>query len=388
MKIITFFLLLFQINFGSFQRPIKRVIKFEKTELSLTAKSHVLMDFESREVLYQDNEHEKLFPASMTKMMGMLLVLEAIDDKKLAWTDMVTPTSEACSMGGTQIFLAPNESMSVEDLFKSVAINSANDAIVALGEKVSGSHASFVEKMNKRSKELNMNDTHFANATGFDNPEHYTSAYDMGLLACELLTHNEDILRFTRLKESYIRTDTENPFWLVNTNKLLGHYDGLDGLKTGYTNLAGYNLTATAMREGVRLVSVTMGADSIKNRSQDTVKLLNHGFSKLERVALFTKDEIMTRVDFKNAKNNETPIYPKGDVAPTFPKGTKEDDLDISIILTKDSAPIKADEEVGYLSIKYQGQEKKYPLIVKEDVENKKYLDYLKDSLLEIFSLN
>lgn len=388
MKFIAFILSIFSLLFNTTSSSIKITkIKYEKVDLELKGKSHILIDVDSKEILYADNEHEKLYPASMTKMMGMLLVLESIEGGKLKYTDMITPSQEACSMGGTQIFLAPNESMSVDDLFKAVAINSANDAIVALGERISGSHKSFVKKMNERAKELKMNDTNFANATGFDNPEHYTSAYDMGLLACELLKFNESILKYTRLKEAYIRTDSNNPFWLVNTNKLLGHYDGLDGLKTGYTKLAGYNLTATACRNGIRLVSVTMGASDIKTRSQDTVKLLDHGFGQLSRIELFNKDEILTKYTFRNAKASETPIYPCNDIAPAFANGVKKEDLDITIELDVTSAPIKKDSRVGYIVITYNGKTKRYPVEVREEVLNMNYLDYFKDAWLSLLGI-
>lgn len=387
MKIISLFFVLIQFICGFTYKAEAKTIRLEtnKADLQLKAKAHLLIDYDSKEVLYSSNEHEKLYPASMTKMMGMLLVLEHIEKGKLKWDDMVTPSQEACSMGGTQIFLAPNESMSVEDLFKSVAINSANDAVVALGEKVAGSHSSFVKMMNEKAKNLKMNDTNFVNATGFDDEKHYTSAYDMGLLATELLRFNESILRFTRLKEDYIRKDSDEPFWLVNTNKLLGHYDGMDGLKTGYTNKAGYNLTATAIRNGIRLVSVTMGAASIADRSSDTRKLLDYGYSILNRVELFYKDEILALYDFKNAKNRNVAIYPLNDIAPSFIDNVKKEDLTISIVLTKTSAPIAKDTVVGYLVIAYKDKEKRYPVVVKEDVINKKYLDYFKDAWVDLF---
>lgn len=213
-------------------------IKREKEgTLDLAARSAVLVECESGQVLYEKDARVRLYPASMTKMMGLILILEKIDEGKLSWDDEVTVSETAKSMGGTQIYLAPGETMKLIDLFKSVAINSANDAIVALGEKASGSLPAFIDDMNKKAKELKMEDTHFNNATGFDDPDHYTSALDMAKCGLELVKHGEDILRFTRMKEGYVREGTSNPFWLVNTNKMLGSYLGMDGLKTGYTNL-------------------------------------------------------------------------------------------------------------------------------------------------------
>lgn len=350
--------------------------------LELVGTAHVLMDYDSGEVLYQDHADQKLYPASMTKMMGMILVLEAVDRGDLKWDEEVSGSPESSGMGGTQIFLAPNEKMRAEDLFKAVAINSANDAIVALGERVSGSHEAFVKKMNERAKELGMTGTHFVNATGFDDPDHYVTAMDMAICGRELLSHQEDILRFTRLKESYIRTDTDNPFWLVNTNKLLGNYDGLDGLKTGYTNLAGYNLTATAQRGGIRLISVTMKAPTIKDRSQDTVKLLNYGFSKLERFEIFKADTELATFDFDRALKKAVPLFPAADINPVYPKGTDRSALEARIEMSVTSAPIASGTVVGTLIISGpKTPPKSYPVVVREDVEAASFLDYLLASL-------
>lgn len=356
------------------------------SSLELSASSHILMEYDSGEIIYENKADDKHYPASMTKMMGMLLVLEEIERGNLSWNSEVVGTDEASSMGGTQIFLAVNERMSVEDLFKSVAINSANDAIVALGAKVAGDHKSFVDMMNKRAGELGMKNTHFMNATGFDNVEHYTSARDMAIVARELLSFDEDILRFTRLKESYIRNDTDNPFWLVNTNRLLGNYEGLDGLKTGFTSMAGYNLTATALRDGVRLISVTMNAKTIKDRSKDTVALLNYGFAKLERLPLYTTADVLTTYSFKNSKTKDTRLYPLKDVNPVYSKGVNKVDLEAFVRLLKTEAPIRKDEVVGELVIRSKnGSEKTYPVIVKEDIESMNFLDYLLKSIKNFF---
>ena len=199
-------------------------------EIDLNATSAVLMEPISKEVIYSKNPHEKLYPASMTKMMGLYLILEAVDNNKISFDDEVIVSSYASSMGGTQIFLEENERMSLNDLFKSVAINSANDAIVAMGEYLASSNEKFVEMMNQKAQEFNMKDTHFVNATGFDDPNHYTSAYDMALLGSHLVEFNEKILKYTSMQEGYVRENTQEPFWLVNTNKLLKYYEGLDGL--------------------------------------------------------------------------------------------------------------------------------------------------------------
>ena len=198
-----------------------QTINEERPDLALNSSSVVLIEPNSKRVIYEENKDEKHYPASMTKMMGMYIVLDNIQKGNLKWNDMVTASEYASSMGGTQIFLEPNEKMSVEDLFKSVCINSANDAITALGEHIAGSTPAFVSLMNKTAKQLGMNNTNFVNPTGFDDENHYTTPYDMALVASELVKFNEDLFRFTRLKEDYVRKDSSNPFWLVILIKCL-----------------------------------------------------------------------------------------------------------------------------------------------------------------------
>ena len=340
--IISLFFLLF---------PLKSNFVMAEESISLNTKYYVLIEPKSKQVIVQSNPHEKLYPASMTKMMGMLLILEAIEENRISFNDQVTCSSYASSMGGTQIFLEPGEVMLLEDLFKSVAVNSANDAIVCLGEHLEGSNDNFVKKMNIRAKELGMKNTNFKNATGLDDKEHYSSCYDMGLLASELLKYDDIVLKYSSLKEDYIRQDSSSPFWLVNTNKLLGHYEGLDGLKTGFTSQAGYNLTATAKRNGVRLVSVVMNEETIQKRSQDTCSLLNYGFSLLKSETIFVSEEVICNYNIKNTLNKEIGIKVKENINVILDKGEKKEDLKIELVMNKIEAPIEEDEEVGCIKI-------------------------------------
>lgn len=320
-------------------------------EIDLNATSAVLMEPISKEVIYSKNPHEKLYPASMTKMMGLYLILEAVDNNKISFDDEVIVSSYASSMGGTQIFLEENEKMSLNDLFKSVAINSANDAIVAMGEYLASSNEKFVEMMNKKAQEFNMKDTHFVNATGFDDPNHYTSAYDMALLGSHLVEFDEKILKYTSMQEGYVRENTKEPFWLVNTNKLLKYYEGLDGLKTGYTKNAGYNLTATAKRNGVRLVSTVMHLDTIAHRSQDTIRLLDYGFSKLKAISLFNKDDIVSSFVIDETLKKYLNVCVKQEVKLIIEKNENIDDIKIKAVLEKNLDKYDLGEEVGYLEI-------------------------------------
>lgn len=361
-----------------------QTINEEKPDLALNSSSVVLIEPNSKRVIYEENKDEKHYPASMTKMMGMYIVLDSIQKGNLKWNDMVTASEYASSMGGTQIFLEPNEQMSVEDLFKSVCINSANDAITALGEHIAGSTPAFVSLMNKTAKQLGMNNTNFVNPTGFDDENHYTTPYDMALVASELVKFNEDLFRFTRLKEDYVRKDSSNPFWLVNTNKMLGHFDGLDGLKTGFTSKANYNLTATAKRNGVRLISVVMNVDTIAHRSQDTATLLNYGFNKMTAIKVFEKNDIITYINFNNSLNTKTPVIVKEDVVVVTNKEVTKEDLKAEIEITILEAPLKKGDCVGYLTIIDKDDIKHtYRIYVDEEVSKANFFDYLFKNFLE-----
>lgn len=361
-----------------------QTINEEKPDLALNSSSVVLIEPNSKRVIYEENKDEKHYPASMTKMMGMYIVLDNIQKGNLKWNDMVTASEYASSMGGTQIFLEQNEKMSVEDLFKSVCINSANDAITALGEHIAGSTPAFVSLMNKTAKQLGMNNTNFVNPTGFDDENHYTTPYDMALVASELVKFNEDLFRFTRLKEDYVRKDSSNPFWLVNTNKMLGHFDGLDGLKTGFTSKANYNLTATAKRNGVRLISVVMNVDTIAHRSQDTATLLNYGFNKMTAIKVFEKNDIITYINFNNSLNTKTPVIVKEDVVVVTNKEVTKEDLKAEIEITILEAPLKKGDCVGYLTIIDKDNIKHtYRIYVDEEVSKANFFDYLFKNFLE-----
>lgn len=356
-------------------------------EIDLNATSAVLMEPISKEIIYSKNPHEKLYPASMTKMMGLYLILEAIDNNKISFDDEVIVSSYASSMGGTQIFLEENEKMSLNDLFKAVAINSANDAIVAMGEHLASSNEKFVEMMNQKAKEFNMNDTNFANATGFDDPNHYTSAYDMALLGSHLVEFDEKILKYTSMQEGYVRENTKEPFWLVNTNKLLKYYEGLDGLKTGYTKNAGYNLTATAKRNGVRLISTVMNLDSIAHRSQDTIRLLDYGFSKLKAVSLFNKDDIVSSFVIDETLKKYLNVCVKEEVKLIIEKNENIDDIKIKAILEKCLDKYNLGDEVGYLEIITPSNKIfKYKIFASNEVKGLNFFMYLINIFKRLFA--
>ena len=251
---------------------------YAEEDLTSNAKSAILVDNLSGKVLYEKDADTKLAPASMTKLASMLMVMEAIDNNTLKFDDKVTISEEAANMGGSQVFLESGEEYTVHDLLKGVAIASGNDAVVALAEKIGGTQEKFVEMVNKRLQEIGAVNTHFVNPHGLDAEGHYSTARDMSIIARELLKH-EKILEYTSIYEEYLEKNDGSKTWLVNTNKLVRFYDGVDGLKTGFTSTAGYCLTATAKKDNFRLISVVMGEDTSANRSSDTVKLLNYGFN-------------------------------------------------------------------------------------------------------------
>ncbi|MDD6302077.1 MAG: D-alanyl-D-alanine carboxypeptidase [Bacillales bacterium] len=340
-------------------------------QISLHGNYYISLEIESGKVITSKNEHEKCFPASMTKMMGMYLILEEIHNSKISWDDEVICSSYASKMGGTQIYLEPNEKMRLEDLFKAVAINSSNDAIVCLGEHCFGTNEAFVKAMNNKAKLLKMNGTNFVNATGFDDPSHYTTPYDMAIIGRRLIIDYPEILNYSSLTESYIRENTDKPFWLVNTNKLLGDLDGLDGLKTGYTRLAKYNLTSTVKRNGIRILNVVMKEDSIEKRNQDTVKLTNYAFSKLKRIHLYGKNEVIIKDYYlENCKNNRCDFYVDQSIEITLLKEENENEITVEFELDQLKYPIKKDSKVGTLMIKLpSGEVLKYNVLTSSDLE-------------------
>lgn len=305
--LILTFLIIFLINLKYY-----KVNASKNEEVIINSKAVVLLEPYNKQILYAKNENQKLFPASMTKIVTLKLVLDAIENKQINWNQIVKVSKYASKMGGSQIYLAEGEEMSVEDLFKSVAIVSANDAAVTLAELVAGSEAQFVKKMNQEVKRLNLKNTNFENCTGLPVENHYTTPYDIGILGINLINQYEEIiLKYTSCYEDYIRVNTSKKFWLVNTNKLIKSNPEIDGLKTGWTKEAGYCLTCTMKRNDMRLVSVVMGAESVEKRSNDTLNLLSYGFNNYKKRNLFTKNQVVKKLNnIKLNPSNQEIIIP------------------------------------------------------------------------------
>ena len=316
------------------------------------AKSVYLMEYTTGKVIYAEHENKRLYPASMTKMMGLLLIYEALHDGQLQLNDMVTTSEFAASMGGSQVFLEPQETLSAEDMIKSICIASANDAMVAMGEHLAGSHEAFVNKMNRKAKELGMNNTHFMNATGLHDDKHYTTAKDMALLGQALLKEGgEELLKITSTYDAYIREDSDKKFWLVNTNKLLKQVEGVDGLKTGFTKEALSCITVSAKRKELRLIAVVMGASNAKARNAIASGLLEYGFAQYAQGLLYAKGTRLDTLSFENGKPKQADIVALEDISYVFEKGKEPKEKHKEITITKKKLPYQKNEKIGTVRI-------------------------------------
>lgn len=335
--------------------PIQKINAVDD-DITPNAKSAILIEANSKQVLYQKNAQEKLYPASTTKIMTMILMFEAINDQKISFDDKITTSKYAASMGGSQVYLEVGEKMSLQDMFKSIAIASANDASVAVGEYIAGSIEKFVTMMNEKAKELNLKNTHFKNATGLHDPDHYTCANDLAIMAAYLIKiGGDDLLSVTSLYDSYIREDTKQSFWLVNTNKLLKQYDGVDGLKTGYTKEAGYCLVTTAKRDNHRIIGVLMNESAPKTRNQEMCNLLDYGFNNYQQITLFKKDSVIEQHLVDKMDNLSIDVKCKQDIVYTKAKSSNEK-ATTKITYQKDILPIKQGDTVGNLEVIVNGK--------------------------------
>lgn len=348
-------------------------------------KSAILVDNLSGKVLYEKNADEKLAPASMTKLASMLMVMEAIDNGNLKFEDKVTISEEAANMGGSQVFLQAGEVYTVYDLLKSVAIASGNDAVVALAEKIGGSQSGFIDMLNKRLKEIGATNTNFVNAHGLDAEGHYSTARDMSIIARELLKHPK-ILEFTSIYEEYLEKNDGSRIWLVNTNKLVRFYDGVDGLKTGFTKTAGYCLTATASKNNFRLISVVMGEDTSENRSSDTVKILNYGFNTFKINIIKTKGESLGKVRVEKGKQDKANIVLLNDATEILKNTDPVTEYSFNLKVNKIKAPVKVGDVVGTAEIiDSEGNiVDEVDVTVEKDIKKANILDYMLRNLKTI----
>ena len=380
-KLIIFYILLTSFIFTFVFNPTMIKANTDdanQPEININSPVALLMEFSTGQIIYSKNINERKYPASMTKMMGLFIILEQIEKGQISYDDVVTVSENASSMGGSQVFLEPGEQITINDLFKSICIASANDAIVALGEHIFGNEENFIKEMNNTAKHLGMNDTNFINATGFHDKNHYTTANDMAILALALLTnYKNDVLKYTSMYESYIRENTEKPFWLVNTNKLVRFYEGMDGLKTGYTSDSGFNLTATAERNGLRFITVVMDAETSPSRNADTTNLMNYGFNNYKVVTLYKKGETISNYTFHNAKTRNTPIIAKENITYVTKKNEQPTTMNVTVEITSQEAPINTEDKIGRVIITNPntGWQTFFDVYSKSNVEKLKFKD-------------
>ena len=352
------------------------------------AESAILIETSTGKVLFEKEADEKRAPASMTKIMSMILIMDAIKNGNLTLDDKVIISENASGMGGSQVYLNTGETYKVEDLLKSIAIASANDAVVAMSEKIGGTEEKFVEMMNNKCQELGCVNTNFVNPHGLDADNHYSCARDMALMASYLVTNYPEILKYTSIYEDYLQRPDGSNTWLVNTNKLVRFYKDVDGLKTGFTQTAGYCLTSTAQKNNMRLIGVVMGVDSPDNRTSDTVKMLNYGFNTYKLSVIYEKDKVIDNIKIEKSKDETVDIVLMNDATELLNINDKNKDYTVNVQLNKIKAPIKKGQRIGTAEIiDNEGNiVTKVGITVKKDVLKANLWDYFKRNLDVILS--
>ena len=319
-------------------------------DLASNAKSAIIMEPTTGKVIFEKNSNERLEPASMTKIMTLLLIFEAIDNGKISLDDMVTISKRAADMGGSQMFLEAGSNIRLEEIIKGVSIASANDGAIALAEYIGGSVENFVDMMNKKAEDLGLSNTHFINPHGLHADNHYSSAYDMAIMASNLINH-EKILNYTSIYEDYFNKPDGSRTWLVNTNKLVRFFKGVDGLKTGYTKEAGYCLTAPAKKNNVRYITVVMGEPSSDIRSSETTNMLNYAFNSFKLNTILDKNQELGNIYIDKSKQKTAKIVVKNPVTELISKEKEAPSYTYNLKVGKLTAPLKAGTKVGTVEI-------------------------------------
>lgn len=339
MKKICFLLVLFLCPFSVFA-----------IDLASNAKSAIIIEPTTGKIIFEKNSNERLEPASMTKIMTLLLTFEAIDNGRVSLDDMVNISKRAEDMGGSQMFLEAGSNIRLEEIIKGVSIASANDGAIALAEFIGGSVENFVDMMNKKSEDLGLSNTHFANPHGLHADNHYSSAYDMAIMASNLISH-EKVLNYTSIYEDYFNKPDGSRTWLVNTNKLVRFLEGVDGLKTGYTSEAGYCLTATAKKGNVRYITVVMGEPSSDIRSNETANMLNYAFNSFKLNTILDKSQELGTIYIDKSKQKTAKIVVKNSVTELISKEKDIPNYTYNLKVEKITVPIKAGTKVGTVEI-------------------------------------
>lgn len=356
--------------------------------LALESPSAVLMDVRSGEVLFAKGAHERRHPASVTKIMTLIVAYDAIAQGRVRLSDEVITPEDAARLGGTTAFLEAGEPQPLSQLLKAVAVGSANDAAVAVAQHVGGSHEGFVSLMNDKARELGLKDTHFANATGFDAEDHYTSAYDIAVMSRYLVQTHPQVLNLTKVFLDYMDHPDGRRTELLNRNRLVRFYDWVDGLKTGWTSLAGYSIAATAHRQGTRLIAVILGAPSARVRQAEALKLLEYGFANYRTVLLAPGGQPVARVAVARGAAPDVAVAPREDLSVTLPRAHRgRPELRVSVV-ERVAAPVRPGQVLGTAVAVVDGQEvARVELVAREPVPALTAWGALRRALAAVFSL-
>ena len=325
-------------------------------ELIKGAKAGILIEANTGKIIFEKNKNEKMAIASMTKMVAQIIILEEVEKGKIKWSDVVTVSKNAADMGGSQIYISEGEKISIEDLMKGISMASGNDATVAMAEVIAGSEEKFVKLMNKKVQELGLKNTYFKNCTGLDEEGHYSSAYDMAMIARDLVVNHPNILRFSSMYEDYLRENTDNKFWLVNTNKLVRFYEGADGLKTGHTDNAGYCLAATAKKNGMRLIGIVLGEENSKIRNSEAMTLLDYGFLNTKFNLVKKNGTVIKKIKLDKSDREMVDIVLKNNLGVVELVSDDKHNYKYEVELDEINLPINSGSVVGKINVLENGK--------------------------------
>ena len=352
------------------------------------AVSGILIDADSGKIIYEKDKNKKVAMASLTKMMSQIIILEEIGKGNIKWDDIVVVSKNAQDMGGSQIYIEMGEKISIRDLMKGISMASGNDATVMMAEVISGNEEKFVERMNKKAKELGLKNTKFVNCTGLDEEGHYSTAYDLSVIARELVVNHPSILEFSSLYEDYLREGTDKKFWLVNTNKLVHFYEGADGLKTGHTDNAGYCLAATAKRGDLRLIGIVLGEKDSKIRNSETMSLLDYGFNTVKMNKLISKDEVVKKISIDKASDSELEVVLCDDLNILENKSSEKINYRFKYHINDINLPLKKGEVIGKVKVYNDKYIKSGDLCINKDINKLSFINLYLKNIISTFSGN
>lgn len=374
--IIFIFLFIFNLDYVS-----------AEISLDLKSESAIMIEASSKKILFEKNAHEKMAPASMTKIMTLLLVAEAIEENRISLDKEVIASEYAVSMGGSQVYLEANSKYKISELIKAVGIGSANDAAVVLSEVIGGTTENFVAMMNNKAKELGLENTNFKNPHGLDEANHYSTAYDMAIMASELVKY-DFILDVTSTYEDTFTHPNGESIWLVNTNSLIRFYDGVDGLKTGFTTEAGYCLTSTKKIDDMRIITVTMNAETKEDRNSDTIKLMESAFSMYNVKTIIDNSKSLGTAFVNKSSKKYVDYYLKDSAKLLLTKDVRDIEYDYEIKLDELTAPLKAGDVVGKLKLNYNNDFVEYDIVINENIDKANYFETIFSYFKDIISGN